>query len=153
MSRFIPLITVLFFTSCGTLAPPELQTFQKVIDIDGVKKNVLFVRANKWVVDNFVKANSVIEFSDKEAGTVAGKYIIDNYFTLFKSHITIDVKDGKVRIQFSSPMSKVTATIFGPVLNTDYRPITVDEMSIVRKEWLILVDSFEKSMKSSNSDF
>lgn len=45
------------------------------IEVTG-DKNELFVRANNWMVENFVDAKSVIQFSDKESGNVTGKYLL-----------------------------------------------------------------------------
>ena len=48
--------------------------------VDTVKpagsKAELFVKANLWMVDQFKSAKSVIQYSDKEAGVIKGKYLL-----------------------------------------------------------------------------
>jgi hypothetical protein len=39
-------------------------------------KNDVYVKANLWLVDIFNSAKSVIQFSDKDAGVVKGKYVL-----------------------------------------------------------------------------
>jgi hypothetical protein len=42
-------------------------------------KAELFVKANLWMVDQFKSAKSVIQYSDKEAGVIKGKYLLASF--------------------------------------------------------------------------
>jgi hypothetical protein len=83
---FYSVLTVLlsaFLYACGTMmgakAPEEARRFEKVIDVPGFSKSDLYVKANAWFVETFNSAESVIEFQDKEAGKIMGKYVFSYY--------------------------------------------------------------------------
>ena len=73
-------------------------------------KNYNFIKANEWMVQTFNNAKSVIQFKDKEAGIVKGKYVMKEGIIstgpytqstpTFFSVITIRVKDKASRIEF-----------------------------------------------------
>ncbi|TXE07562.1 DUF4468 domain-containing protein [Algoriphagus aquimarinus] len=110
----ICLIASVFLTSClGSKAlqetpQPKIATFENEHD-----KDTNFILANEWMVETFNNAQSVIQFTDKESGTVKGKYIVRAGYTstspyiasteaLF-SIITIRVKDNGCRIEIDPP--------------------------------------------------
>lgn len=47
----------------------------RIIESDR-SRDELFVNANIWLVESFKSAKDVIQFSDKEAGVVIGKYLL-----------------------------------------------------------------------------
>jgi len=72
-------------------------------------KNELFVKANNWMVETFIDAKSVIQFTDKESGTVTGKYLLKSEYVNLNTLnsrvspevyaiIKIQVKDGASQI-------------------------------------------------------
>jgi len=69
--------------SCSTTtaikATPEMLHFEKIINVLNTPKDELYIKVNSWFVETFTSAESVIEFQDKEAGRVMGKYIFDYY--------------------------------------------------------------------------
>ena len=110
----LTLISLLLLTSCVvTQLPTEQTTLEKVINVPGVAQNELYVRANTWFVKTFNSAESVIEFQDKEAGKIAGKYSLNYSLMLspFRStqSITVDVKESKARIRIENPSINKTA--------------------------------------------
>ncbi|WP_107822016.1 DUF4468 domain-containing protein [Mangrovibacterium marinum] len=48
---------------------------EQVIEVPGTKDE-LYVKANEWMVRSFNNAKSVIQFQDKEAGKIMGKYLL-----------------------------------------------------------------------------
>lgn len=105
MKSIIFLFLITLMTSC---AAPKSQFFQidevsKTITINEPKDNV-FVKSNLWLVDTFVSAKSVLQYSDKEAGVIAGKFIImdDPYRTDIdkgvEAIIKIFVKESNVKV-------------------------------------------------------
>ena len=76
-------------------------------------KDSNYIKANEWMVQTFNNAKSVIQFSDKEAGVVKGKYVMKvgvvstspytqstpDYYAI----ITIRVKDEASRIEIVPP--------------------------------------------------
>lgn len=71
-------VTVIFnLTSCAPLKTVSVnEPFVKVyIDLKG-NQSENFVKANDWMVSEFKNAESVIEYTDKETGTIIGKYLM-----------------------------------------------------------------------------
>ena len=78
-----------------------------VLEVSGTK-NELFIKANEWMVRSFKDAKSVIQFQDKEAGKIMGKYLMHSYSTTdtdVYSLITIEVKDNATKIDIE-PIGK-----------------------------------------------
>ena len=78
----------------------------KVVQVEKENQNQLFVKANNWMVERFNNAESVIQFSDKESGTISGKYLLgtvtnpNEYGPGSKAWamIKVQVKDNAARI-------------------------------------------------------
>lgn len=95
----------------GSYQPVQVsvEPTSKTFEVDG-SKDELYVKANKWMVTAFNNAKSVIQFSDKEAGVVTGKYLIGQTSTSAGYYqqqsdifalITVEVKDGATKITLS----------------------------------------------------
>lgn len=105
-SYFILLISLLL--SCTPIKWVTTPKVGEIIDVPGTKDE-LYIRANQWMVRHFKSAKSVIQFQDKEAGKIMGKYLM-NTIDLEKAMnnlpitndvytlITISVKDNATRI-------------------------------------------------------
>lgn len=97
----------LLLMSCATVKPSEVKGMTKVVDVPGVSKDELFVRASSWMVETFNSSKSVTQYSDKEAGIIKGKYVID--FPQLTAQgscdatITIECKDEKCRLIIDDP--------------------------------------------------
>ena len=112
MKKILLLLTTLFFFSCGsmvtTIIPAEDFKQENIIELPNQQKDKLFIKSNDWMVTTFNDAESVIQFSDKEEGTIIGKYLlqgtagynslIGQYDTRIYAKITIQVKENKARI-------------------------------------------------------
>lgn len=135
---------------------------QKIIEVPNAKSADLFVRANSACVELFRKANSVIEYSDKDAGIIKGKFNIPNVISGMYQHrvsaiITIETKDGRARLTCSD----VTATITGDVLSGAYRQegksIGVESDSglgqTTKKELDSFLSEFEGKIKATGSNW
>lgn len=95
------------------LATEEQTQYSTVINVEGSKDD-LYTRANEWMVLQFVDADAVIQYQDKESGKIMGKYVgkynqLDimtaaESYNSYKVVISIDVRDGAARLQFMSPM-------------------------------------------------
>ena len=158
-------VVMMMFVSCATMMEtdldPEKAQVVKIIDSPGIKKDRLFVLANSWAVDTFVSAESVIEYSDKEAGIIKGKYVLSFsegiYTYTARSTITIEVKDGAVRITIADPYIRVTSDL----LNGEYykgvgyrqlKSMTSFEKNILPR-YLDLIESFKKAIQEPNEVF
>jgi hypothetical protein len=97
--------TALFLAGCVTTPPLQIE-YSKIIDVPKMSKNDLFVKVNLWAVGYFNKADSAIEYSDKESGTISGKFVGEQH-TIYggmaglersQNLFTISVKDEKVKL-------------------------------------------------------
>lgn len=97
--------------STGTTTPVEpLTSYQRIVEIPNVKQDVIYENSRQWVAKNFRSANSVIQYQDKETGSIIGKGHMDLgckglaclagtetvNFTL-----QIDAKDNRARVSFT----------------------------------------------------
>lgn len=158
------ILVILLFVSCASLGPtltPEQLRIVEIVDCPGIDKNRLFVRANSWAVDAFVSAESVIEFSDKEAGIVKGKYAtsFSIYSFIFvytynaRTTLTIEVKDGAARITIADPYTRMALT--GGSW-TSYSPydMTVEAVNErLMPKYLDLIASFKEAMQAPKREF
>ena len=154
---------ILLLTSCistGVVKTPL--TSQTIIEVPNTSQTDLYVRANSAAVEMFNNASSVIQYSDKDAGMIKGKFVISNvlegiYYHRINVIISIEVKDNKMRLSFSD----ISATYTGDVLNGNYRQegvtFTVDATSGLGKKVKSEIDSFVKvfseKVKTVSSDW
>ena len=150
-------------TGCASLlgsdAAEELRSYEEIIEFPGISKNDLFTKTNAWFVDAFKSADSVIEYSDKEAGTVMGKWIYQYtegvYSYAVRSTISVDVKDGKVRLIFKDPYFKVLSNSLSGTtyVGQEFVPQKKEAgVNRTRAEWMIMVEDFKNSV-SKNTDW
>ena len=103
---YIPILC-LILTSCGTtsLVRPE-NNYEKIIEIEGLSKDKLYIKANAWFVETFNSAESVIEFQDKEEGKIIGKYASKSYYRdlKYRTVVSVDVQENRVRVKFYDAM-------------------------------------------------
>ncbi|MBX2969410.1 MAG: DUF4468 domain-containing protein [Cyclobacteriaceae bacterium] len=78
-------------------------TYTKVVQVEGVTKDELYLRAKKWFVTTYKSAKDVIQLDDKESGTIVGKgnFRITYYARepLIDHTISISVKDGRFKYE------------------------------------------------------
>ncbi len=99
-------------TSCGSIKFET--TGDGWIEKDGITNSLSkkdnYILSNEWMVEAFNNAESVIQFSDKEAGIVKGKYHLysgEGSTGYYRSEsvsaiITLRVKDDGVRIEIDT---------------------------------------------------
>ena len=93
----------------------------KIIEVDDTRKDDLFFLSNSFLVDYFVSAEAVIEYSNEDKGVILGKAIIDNYqFT-----ISIMVKDNKIRVEvkdmyYGKRASNSTGSLLAAAISESY---------------------------------
>jgi hypothetical protein len=100
----IAMLSLVVFTGCGpttylTKAPTMVEATPEG------SMDQLYVQANLWMIDQFNSAESVIQFSDKDAGIFKGKYLIYSVgattYTRSQSiyaTLTIRVSDNRVQM-------------------------------------------------------
>ncbi|MFC5625657.1 DUF4468 domain-containing protein [Algoriphagus winogradskyi] len=113
LSSIYFLASILFVSCVGSRSlqetpPPKIATFENDHD-----KERNYVLANEWMVETFNNAESVIQFTDKESGTIKGKYIVRPGYVstspyvasrdALYSIITLRVKEKGCRIEVDPP--------------------------------------------------
>lgn len=151
LNIFVLVVAIAFLAvSCTTISPSEVKGVTKVVEVPGVSKDDLFVRASTWMVDMFNSAKNVIQFSDKDAGVIKGKYIIT--FPQFlatgecEATITIECKDGKCRLIIDDPYNFRADDIY----STRITNMTKEGYESVTNDINALCLSFEKYLKEEH---
>jgi len=149
--------TASMLTSCATvkhLDAPDTKVKNTATTSD---KNSNYIKANEWMVNSFNNAESVIQFTDKEAGVVKGKYVMKAGVVSTSPYIasrpanfaiiTIRVKDQASRIEIEPGTGFYTLKSMG--IETGFTP----QMFNTEAEALIV--SFEAHMqgKSENDNW
>ncbi len=147
LKLIIPAFILLLSSSCVSykVFTEDQLTRTEVISTQG-KQDDLYVRANNWFVESFTDAESVIQFSDKESGSVSGKYVDVTQYYNFRSVIMVDIKDDKVRITSKSPTARSTGSKY------DYQAINTNtKLEYLHKSWDVLFDSFRRYITDSSN--
>jgi|AntAceMinimDraft_9_1070365.scaffolds.fasta_scaffold29049_2 hypothetical protein len=148
--NYLILLIVILFVSCVTydraITPEEMKTYEKIFEIPNTNQNELYVRANSWFVNAFKSAESVIQFQDKDAGKIMGKYrlfiTIGHPLSLTAgctSIITVDIKDNKARLFITG-------------LESDYGADMTKDLEAIKSAlitWDKLASTLEKTLNES----
>ena len=161
-------LALLGFVSCATTSSADLTEMytgvQKVIDVPNNSKSELFIKANNWAVAAFNNAESVIEFSDKESGSITGKYIAKyrsvsiplggwsvGPITLMK----IEIKDNKARISLN--LTGIDYYNGYGVISNGTMGVKLyfqkAEVDMLKAKWDEMIASLETALNANNADW
>ena len=114
---FFPILHGCSGLQVAPIASQEELVISRVINIPETSKAILYKRANIWIAQNYNSANDVIQYSDKESGTI----ICKGSMKLFRKSglgpidvgylgytLTINTKDSKLRMIFNHFYSNIT---------------------------------------------
>ena len=113
MKRIIFLLTVML-AGCAGMQPvaDADRTFDGVFDAPGYSKDQIFTATKIWIAENFRSAKSVIEYENKEDGTLIGNgmipYPCSGLECVAKSRwsvpftMRVDMKDQKFKLTFAN---------------------------------------------------
>ena len=143
-------VFILLSLACASTAKTGVyeENYEEIVDIEGTKSDI-FTKANLVFVDVFVNAESVIQYSDKEAGVIKGKYFSTvGVFRLYNvsSIIEVSVKDGKYRIKMT--ISEITTKNLGQTV-----PVAPNDtiLKLLTDEWQTLAKRFKAGMHENSS--
>lgn len=129
------LVVCMLFLAVSIQAQDPL-SFEKVIQVDSIKKDAIYNGLKEWVGMNFKSAKNVIEIDDKEAGILIIKSVTDYSIKNLQlscyegyHHFTIkfQVKDGRFKASVTNfrhenqPGNKETCNI-GLVTTDEFYP-------------------------------
>jgi len=104
----------LFLAGCVGFQPitDADRTFERVVEVPGCSKEQIFNGTKIWIAETFKSAKAVLEYEDKDTGTIIGNGIIPypcsglEYIAKadWKVPFTmrVDIKDRKFRLTFSN---------------------------------------------------
>lgn len=161
MRNYVLVMLSIFLVLSGCATNPAITnstTYFDVVEVNGVSSADLFVKINLWFVDAFKSAKSVIEFSDKDAGVIKGKYLFEGFGGQWaspydcESTLTIETKDGRYRISFAQPY------IYYYSMDRSKRgkvtPVHSEEFAAqIIEEWKKLADNLKLSLSTQSSDW
>lgn len=158
MKRALSLVLIialaLVLAGCSSMKRSDMEeTVYIAEDLEGSASDV-FVKARSWMVDAFVSSDSVIEFEDKDAGVISGKYTTDvsqGLGTLrITSQITIECRDGRARLTITPGSLRISAAGSSWTSTNDLLPSSHEKYL---EKTAALAESFASYMTSSASDW
>lgn len=109
----VMLVTLSLIFGCAGIQPATETKIERIVEIQGYEKNHIYDSVRMWIAENFKSAKKVIEYEDKNTGTIIGngniQYLcqgidcmaVDNKWRVFFT-IRVDVKNNKFRITFTN---------------------------------------------------
>ena len=157
---FLSVCLAMLAMGCAS-TPVTIEEKVAIIEIKGQTKDLIFDNANQWAVKTFRKADCVIEYSNKDMGTISGKYITettDNFvregYSKVRNMITVECKDEKLRLTML-PVEILHAKKEDGIWNYNWESITTDSQEFINfeHEFLAIKTDLEKYVSSKNSDW
>jgi len=157
---FLITLSVVLLTSCTATQYAYTDFNEPIIrtyEVNG-NKDELFLKSNLWMISVFKDAKSVIQYSDKNEGILAGKYLLHYYVNPYSHNddskyavIEIRIKDNKAHISVTPDNWKYsTFDIYNrPVKGTEWN--YNKEMALADIE--ALCESFNAGLTAQRADF
>jgi hypothetical protein len=113
----LALLVVVVLVGCmPTLIPANETSVQKIIELPGITKDVIYDKSRLWFAKTFRSSKAVIDYENKEAGVIIGKgivyYAVKNEGSLLFPNMMVDIpvrftmkediRDGRVRVTFDN---------------------------------------------------
>ncbi len=133
--------------------PVTMEPIEHQFQVDK-NKDDLYVSANNWMVENFNDAKSVIQFTDKEAGVVTGKYLLKSSYNYEGYTATETDIFAIIKIQVKDGASKITITPdnFNSVSSSMVDPKYQYTKEMAETQVKHLIASYEEYIKNDNSE-
>ena len=147
---------IVSLVSCASppeAVPPEQNIYQEVVEVDK-SQDELYLLSNKWLVERFVSAKAVIEYQDKETGTITGNAsaMMDMgaiTASEVRFNIVLEVKENKARITFKNMHFPKTGNVITDRFT--YWSTLTHEVFI---EWAIpMIENYKEYLASESSDW
>ena len=145
---FMILAAFSFVQGCATITTESVPV-ESVVNVSDAEKNTLYVRAINWMVDAFNNAESVIQFTDKDSGTISGRYLLGTVFNAGDGPARRAYATIKVRVKDGAAKITVTPESFSYAKGNIYTLYTEED---AERDVDKLVDSFEAAMKRAEDN-
>ena len=114
--KLIIAVTSLILVGCAGVKPVAVTdadlTFQRVVEARGYSKEQIFHGTKIWITENFKSEKAVLEYENKDTGTLIGNGIISYPCSGLECMVKadwkvpftmrVDIKDQKFRMTFSN---------------------------------------------------
>ena len=152
MKKIIVIAFVTLLASCSSLMMPVVETTDlaktKIIENLSENKSDLYVKANKWMIKSFNNAESVIQFSDKESGTISGKYLLFGSISAGLYGASIDSRIfATINVECKNNKAKIEVVPLGEIRATE------DAKQKMITEIASLINDFETSIQQQKEDW
>ncbi len=159
---------VLALSGCSTLPTASSTPFNEVVEVvelPGQSKDQLFESSKIWVAKMFRSSNDVIQYADKNTGSIVGKGSIKypckgfmdcsafgNDYVTFT--LKIDTKDGKARIGFNDLMWKNMPSVNAGVVNRggEFPLRTVQMQTQVKEKLETIIQQYKVDVLNQKTD-
>jgi hypothetical protein len=161
----IPML-LLSMSGCVTQAEYEathkpIQPVEKIYEMPGLSQSQIYDGARQWFAQTFVKANAVIQYEDKSAGSIIGKgsmaYPCQTSFrclgvatNTLSFTIRVDTKEGKMRVNYSDLIRKVPAAVTSGIHTQamDINVVTEEDKILISNKLIGLTDDMAQKINS-----
>lgn len=135
--------------------------YQRIVDIPNVKQDAIYEKSRQWVAKNFQSANAVIQYQDKETGSIIGKgnakipcssgiICLDGSSQHLEFTFQVDSKDNRARISFSDIGISHKSANAG-IGTFSFKPSKESEKVQAKKTLDDIVDRLSKDIVSTSS--
>jgi hypothetical protein len=165
---FLSLVGLVILSGCATTATIQTSPLTQVveaIDIENTSKDVIFERSKIWMAKSFKSANNVIQYANKETGSIIGKgniaYPCSGFMDCeaFRTSnvnftIKIDTKENKARVTFEdisryTPPSAASGIVFA---GGDFPVSSVKQKEQVEARLHQMIASYKTDIASQQAD-
>lgn len=147
-------------------APSPLTEVGQVVEIKGHSKDQLFESSKIWMAKVFNSSNSVVQYADKNTGSIIGKGNIQYPCSGFidceafgkdvvNFTIKIDTKDERVRVAFSDISRKPLTYIKGGIntnIGRDVPIMQVKQQQQVKAKLESIIQQYKQDIINQKSD-
>jgi len=146
-------ISSFIFYGCAGMTVVNNDTeLMRVIKVENMSKDEIFVKSMEWFSRTFKESKSVIDYQDKEAGKIIGNGAITHYFNMIvngqvKFSVKIEAKENRSRITLSNFSSKIIGSS-GPAVD-GY--LMQGEYNKALPKLELLMDDYTTYLKSASS--
>jgi len=99
------MVMVVGMVGCAGMQPiaeSEKGPIEYIVEIQGHEKDHIYDSTKMWIAENFKSAKAVIEYADKDTGTIIGNGVYIYGGKTYHFTMRVDIKTGKLRITFSN---------------------------------------------------
>ncbi|GAA5225252.1 DUF4468 domain-containing protein [Membranihabitans marinus] len=113
MKKLLYVLMVSFTIGCTPQLRNQIEyNDERIIEIEDYPQEHLMVNTIRWMTRLFNDLGNVIQYHDKEAGVIVGKFLVDSEsFDITNVRMSVEVlaKDDKVRLIFRSSFYPISS--------------------------------------------